>query len=736
MFENCNPDVLWQFLLWALGALLLGYLIRFFISRSKYRDYEEKIEGLEGRIRDLEAQSQGGGSGAGTGVILGTGEGEKDALTKIEGVGAKVEQVLLDAGISSFADLAKMDAAGLRKVLDRAGEAYKDMDPTSWPRQARLAAEGKWDELHQLQEELIAGAYVGTQGAPAPGHDDLKRIEGVSYRIEGLLNQAGIHTYRDLERSDVSALKGILDAAGDRFSYINPESWPRQAGLATAGKWDELEKYQDQLMGGVFVGASGLGTAPESGPVASVEQEDLTQIEGIGRKAAGMLQGAGIYTFADLAAKTPADLRAVLDQEGGRFRFLDPTSWPQQAALARDGKWAELETLQEELIAGTFVGSKEPAPEGMDDLKRIEGIGYRVEGLLHGSGIHTYKALANTSQEDLKGIIHHAGERFKYVDPTSWTEQASLAAAGEWEALDKLQGKLISGRYPESYGLPTIEEMEGDDLKRIEGIGPKVENLLKQQGITTFQTLSQTEVGRLKEILQAAGPKYRMHRPDTWPEQAGLALAGNWEQLDTLQEELIGGVRLTPEEMQARSLGASTPKDDLKRIEGIGPKIEGLLNEAGIHTFDQLAQTDPAKLKDILGAAGERYRIHDPGTWPEQAKLAYEGNWDELDVLQEELIGGIRVTPVLAAASAKDDLKIVEGIGPKIESLLNEDGIHTWLQLSQSEIPRLQKILDEAGPRYRIHDPSTWPQQALLAHEGKWEQLEKLQDELKGGRRV
>ncbi|MDJ0645258.1 MAG: hypothetical protein QNJ57_04665 [Flavobacteriaceae bacterium] len=84
--------------------------------------------------------------------------------------------------------------------------------------------------------------------------------------------------------------------------------------------------------------------------------------------------------------------------------------------------------------------------------------------------------------------------------------------------------------------------------------------------------------------------------------------------------------------------------------------------------------------------------------------------------------------------SVKDELTKVEGIGPKIKALLNDDGIWSFLQLAQASVDRLQGILDNAGPRYRMHNPSTWPRQALLAAEGKWEELKKWQSELKGGR--
>jgi large subunit ribosomal protein L27 len=94
--------------------------------------------------------------------------------------------------------------------------------------------------------------------------------------------------------------------------------------------------------------------------------------------------------------------------------------------------------------------------------------------------------------------------------------------------------------------------------------------------------------------------------------------------------------------------------------------------------------------------------------------------------------------PKAKAAAKKgpkpDDLKIVEGIGPKIEQLLKEGGINTWEDLSNAPVERIQEILDAAGPRYQIHDPSTWPAQAKFAAEGKWDELKEYQDMLIGGR--
>jgi len=82
----------------------------------------------------------------------------------------------------------------------------------------------------------------------------------------------------------------------------------------------------------------------------------------------------------------------------------------------------------------------------------------------------------------------------------------------------------------------------------------------------------------------------------------------------------------------------------------------------------------------------------------------------------------------------ENDLKIVEGIGPKIESLFIEAGIKTWQNLSQASTEKLQAILDAGGENYAMHNPSTWARQALMAYQGKWKELKDWQDSLLGGK--
>lgn len=83
----------------------------------------------------------------------------------------------------------------------------------------------------------------------------------------------------------------------------------------------------------------------------------------------------------------------------------------------------------------------------------------------------------------------------------------------------------------------------------------------------------------------------------------------------------------------------------------------------------------------------------------------------------------------------QDDLTVVEGIGPKIQQLYHDAGIKTWQELSVTSIEQSKQILADAGNRFKMHDPSTWAEQADLAAKGQWEELVSLQDKLNGGRK-
>lgn len=197
-----------------------------------------------------------------------------------------------------------------------------------------------------------------------------------------------------------------------------------------------------------------------------------------------------------------------------------------------------------------------------------------------------------------------------------------------------------------------------------------------------------------------------------------------------------GGAPLSKEEKKANAEKAkqkvrqrmaasagSGGKDDLKLISGVGPALEKKLNDLGIFTFKQVSEFDA----DMVGTVNDAIEFF-PGRvqrddWVGQAKKLYGTKMSNPDALTSK-----------KNPSNPEDLKVVEGIGPKIEQLLKNDGIKTWRDLSNAKVDRLKAILEAAGDRYRIHDPGTWAEQAQLAADGDWDKLKEYQDFLQGGR--
>lgn len=86
------------------------------------------------------------------------------------------------------------------------------------------------------------------------------------------------------------------------------------------------------------------------------------------------------------------------------------------------------------------------------------------------------------------------------------------------------------------------------------------------------------------------------------------------------------------------------------------------------------------------------------------------------------------VAPVASSYSTKDDLQVIEGIGPKIEAILNEQGIYTWRELAKTPLENLKRILERAGSQFQSHDPRSWADQAKMADQGMWNQLKEFQN--------
>ncbi len=218
-----------------------------------------------------------------------------------------------------------------------------------------------------------------------------------------------------------------------------------------------------------------------------------------------------------------------------------------------------------------------------DDFSAIEGIGPKINELIHAEGIHSFRQLSETETSTVQKILDKAGSSFKMTNPGTWTDQANLAANNRWPALKALQDVLIGGVYPDASAnkaaakivdnpehlarISTLEtELESlrkgpeldlglakaagftvkrqgnqDDFTVVEGIGPKINELIHATGIHTYKELAGTEINKIQSILDKAGPSFELAKPATWSDQSELAAENRWGILRKWQDVLDGG---------------------------------------------------------------------------------------------------------------------------------------------------------------------------------------------------
>ena len=180
----------------------------------------------------------------------------------------------------------------------------------------------------------------------------------------------------------------------------------------------------------------------------------------------------------------------------------------------------------------------------------------------------------------------------------------------------------------------------------------KVENVIKQQA-SNIERTTLGELDAFSEIMtqlednkkakdKAALKKAKEVIKEEVAKKEIVKEEVATEVVDEVAKEKVTKEKVVKDEVAPgkKSSKKESKGDDLKKIEGIGPKIAGILNDNGVVTFADLAGTEVEKIREILLTAGSRYKMHDPATWPEQAKLAANGDWDALQQLQASLDGG------------------------------------------------------------------------------------------------
>ena len=263
-------------------------------------------------------------------------EAEPDDLTKISGIGPKASQVLVAAGIVSYADLAATSEPKLRQVFSDAHTATPRTIGT-WSMQASFAERGDWEGL----KAFVATTQPATRpkatptAAPAPEPDDLTNLVGIGPKAAKALAAAGITTFDALAAAGEPQLRKALHAQ-DMTAPANIATWPMQADYAVRSDWRGLAKYNQKSSGAKAAGPKAKAAPASATPAA--KPDDFTQLTGIGPRISTLLADGGVTTYAELQHLSSEELREIITS-GGALPPSSLDSWPMQASYAAKGDW-------------------------------------------------------------------------------------------------------------------------------------------------------------------------------------------------------------------------------------------------------------------------------------------------------------------------------------------------------------------------------------------------------------
>ncbi|MEO7309546.1 MAG: helix-hairpin-helix domain-containing protein [Chitinophagaceae bacterium] len=210
-------------------------------------------------------------------------------------------------------------------------------------------------------------------------------------------------------------------------------------------------------------------------------------------------------------------------------------------------------TLPAEVVAGATAGillgdfNNWDYTQGVDLKKQKDGSLKAIITLEVGQ-TYQYRFLLN----DGRWVNDHSAESFVHVEGLQ-VENCVITVSADVEIVSAEPVEIVAAPTPvpaktskvtktkEVKATEPVVEPVADDLTKIEGVGKKIAELLVVEGIESFQALSKATAKKLKAVLDAAGSKFAMHDPATWPKQAKLANAGKWDELKAMQDELKGG---------------------------------------------------------------------------------------------------------------------------------------------------------------------------------------------------
>jgi len=304
---------------------------------------------------------------------------EGDNLQRIHGIGPEYDHRLRNADITTYEELAVTDPDDLAKIIK--APAWRAVPFDAWLAQARLAADGDMDGLHELQDHLFTGYG-----------DNLLLIHGIGSQYNNALTKAGIVKFADLANSTPEQLTTIADDAG--LHHANFEAWIEEAKQRVAHK--QIPRTTRTYENAVMVSCP----------------QDLELIDGVGVIYEQRLYNMGIGSYWEVAQLSDEFLTAVLEIQDFQDVNLD-----------------EMRSSAMQLAIETNSVNRVWDGTAPDDFEVIEGIGIVYERRLYNAGYCTYEALSQAMVANLEKVCKPPqGQNPGF---SAWIDKAKLLAAAK-----------------------------------------------------------------------------------------------------------------------------------------------------------------------------------------------------------------------------------------------------------------------------------------------------------------
>lgn len=279
--------------------------------------------------------------------------------------------------------------------------------------------------------------------------------------------------------------------------------------------------------------------------------------------------------------------------------------------------------------SGSFVG-------GIDAAERLAAIEIQLARLTEENSQLLRKLGGNADMPETPVKITSTGLPQNEPDP-GVTEGAGEFFVPKPDLVEPIQETPNLGTDSSSTLMNSdkvlLRNVDKNDLTAINGIGPFLEKKLNDAGVFTYADIAAWDSAKIAEITEKISFFEGRIEKDDWVGQAkNLLNGGSAENTDT---QVLDGAR----DLGAVETHVVHSPDDLKRVMGIDESIEKILFTAGINSFAELAKMEPDEIRNLLVVVDPALEKVDPSTWPAQARLAFDEEWEVLQDYQEQIKG-------------------------------------------------------------------------------------------------